>query len=762
MKELDRRILLDKIFDSSLDAIIITDENGYIGEANEAYVELTGYKKDEIIGKHTSEFSPMKEGTYECTTGELVQIDKKFSEKLRATMKTYIETGKMQNVTGYQLGKDGKVVPVEDIMVFLVGDDGERIGGVAVIRDNTERRKAEIELQKTKEYLENIFMTSVDGVIIGDSEGEIVAVNKAVEKIFDCSPDQLVGKHTAEMGFVKGKDKISGKELIEILLSEGAISGVERTLKKPGGDYVVVEMNIALLKDDDGNMRGSVASIRDITDRKQAEDRLRDSEERVRALLNAPFEAILLIENNGTTLDFNKAYMERFNKSADELRGSCCWDLLPPELVKSRQMIVDKAFQRGEPIRSEDQREGKFLENATYPIFDQAGEVTIVAIFSRDISENKQALDELKISRDYSDNIIESSLDSIVVTDVGGYFTRVNNAFLQLTGFSEAEVIGKHMSEFSPTIEGTYECSTGDLIQINEEFYKQVESKMLLFIEKGIMHNAIGYLLCKDNKIVPVEDSMVYLTDTEGMRVGAVAIARDITERKKAEQKLLEHQNRLKALTSEIMLTEEKERRRFSEFLHDEIGQYLFATQLQLELLKSSVSSAENTKILDNAINDIKDAIEHSRSLTFELSSPILYELGLEKALEWLAENTHKKYGITVTFEDDKQEKPLEDNGKILLYQAVSELFVNVAKHSHTKSASLSIKRDNSNVRICVEDNGVGFYPPNKDSSNVNIEGFGLFRIKERLEQLGGQLEIESQPNHGTQVILISPLKNTT
>ena len=87
-------------------------------------------------------------------------------------------------------------------------------------------------------------------------------------------------------------------------------------------------------------------------------------------------------------------------------------------------------------------------------------------------------------------------------------------------------------------------------------------------------------------------------------------------------------------------------------------------------------------------------------------------------------------------------------------------MFVNVAKHAQTKSARLSIKRDNSNVRICVKDNGVGFYSQNEDSSNVSIEGFGLFRIKERLEQLGGQLEIESQPNHGTQVTLVVPLKS--
>ena len=534
-----------------------------------------------------------------------------------------------------------------------------------ITQRTAEVKAVNVKLNDTKEFLENVLKTSVDGVIIGDAEGKIAAVNKAVEKMFGCSSDELVGKHTIEMGFDEKQYKVSGKELINKLMADGSITGVERTWEKFDGGSIDVEINIALLKDEEGNVTGSVATIRDITARKKAEDRLRDRDLRVRALLNAPFEAILLIDKYGITLDFNKAFMDRFNVSADELRGSCCWDLLPPELAKSRQMIVDRVFQSGEPIRSEDQREEMFLENAIYPICDQSGEVTCVAIFSRDITEYKQALYELKLSKYYTDNIIESSLDVIVVTDMKGCFTRVNNAFLQLTGFSETEVIGKHMSEFSPTIEGTYECSTGELIEINEEFYQNVESNMSLFIEKGIMHNAIGYLLCKENKIVPVEDSMVYLTDTEGMRIGAVAIARDITERKKAERKLLDYQGQLKGLTADIILTEERERRHFADFLHDEIGQQLLATQLQLQQLKSSLSTAENTKRLDNAIHYIKRVIDRSRSLTFELSSPILHELGLEKALEWLAENTHKKYGITVTFEDDKQEKPLDDNGKI-------------------------------------------------------------------------------------------------
>ena len=135
-----------------------------------------------------------------------------------------------------------------------------------------------------------------------------------------------------------------------------------------------------------------------------------------------------------------------------------------------------------------------------------------------------------------------------------------------------------------------------------------------------------------------------------------------------------------------------------------------------------------------------------------------MYELGFEKALEWLAEQTHNNYGIMVTFGDDKREKPLDDDVKIFLYQAVRELLTNVRKHAQVKNARLSIKKDNSNIRICCEDGGVGFTYSHKGLSKEEKEGFGLFSIKERLDHLGGHLEIESQPNRGTQVILVAPL----
>jgi signal transduction histidine kinase len=271
--------------------------------------------------------------------------------------------------------------------------------------------------------------------------------------------------------------------------------------------------------------------------------------------------------------------------------------------------------------------------------------------------------------------------------------------------------------------------------------------------------NRETYYFTKDKKVVHVEVSSVFLSNNKGEQIGAVCIARDITERKRAEKKLFEYQNKLKSLASQLTLTEERERRRFADYLHDHIGQRLFISKLKVEALKKSLYSTDNDKALDEIHEIIHQMIKDTRSLTSDLSPQVLYQLGLEAALECLTEQTSEQYGIMIDFEDDEQEKELEDDLKILLFQAVRELLMNVLKHARAQNAKVSVQRDNTHIKICVEDDGVGFNPSDRDVSKTANVGFGLFSIGERLDYLGGHFEIKSQPTYGTKATLMAPLK---
>jgi signal transduction histidine kinase len=228
-------------------------------------------------------------------------------------------------------------------------------------------------------------------------------------------------------------------------------------------------------------------------------------------------------------------------------------------------------------------------------------------------------------------------------------------------------------------------------------------------------------------------------------------------ERKRAEEKMITYQKQLRSLASQLALAEERERRRIATELHDHIGQNLAIAKIKLGLLKESAAGLAGP--LKEIQTMIEQAIGYTRSLTFELSPPLLYEFGFEAAVEWLSERIHEQYNIRVEFNNDPSPKPLSDDVRVLLFQAVRELLNNVVKHAKTSQAFLTVDKDAHDIRITVEDDGRGFNVAQAFPTTARPNGFGLFNIRERLNQFGGKMKIDSQPDRGTRITLTAPLK---
>jgi len=234
----------------------------------------------------------------------------------------------------------------------------------------------------------------------------------------------------------------------------------------------------------------------------------------------------------------------------------------------------------------------------------------------------------------------------------------------------------------------------------------------------------------------------------------------EIRVRKIAENQVAAYQENLRSLASALSLAEERERRRLAAYLHDQIGHTLALANIKLgELQKSLPGQCPEFPAgeLEKTGSLLEQAIRDTHSLTFKISSPILYELGLEAALEWLTEQVQKDHGISARFVADGQPQPLDDDVRVLLFQAVNELLVNVVKHAQAHNVEVSMRREGGNLKVEVGDDGVGFSMPQKDYRQGRC-GFGLFSIRERLRPVGGLLEVQSAPGAGTHVSLIVPL----
>ena len=233
------------------------------------------------------------------------------------------------------------------------------------------------------------------------------------------------------------------------------------------------------------------------------------------------------------------------------------------------------------------------------------------------------------------------------------------------------------------------------------------------------------------------------------------ALTREIAEKQAAQAQLIEHQARLRDLASEVVIAEQRERRRLAERLHDDLGQLLALSQIRIGALAAIPDPARREAECEAIEGLVEEAVKRTRSITCDLSPPVLYELGLEAALQWLGEQLKAQSAAAVTVNCAGGCGDLSEEVRVTLFQITRELLANVAKHARAGSVRVLLRRDLHAATVVVEDDGVGFDP--SESGTRASTSFGLFSIRERLRRHGGLLHILTEPGGGTQVTASLP-----
>lgn len=337
--------------------------------------------------------------------------------------------------------------------------------------------------------------------------------------------------------------------------------------------------------------------------------------------------------------------------------------------------------------------------------------------------------DALRESQDRYRKIVDTANEGIWIVDQQLMTEFANPQMASMLGYAPEEMLGMHAIDFIPLADR--KSALGKWRRTHE----------------GLQESSDWRLLRKDGSQVWTQVSTSPIYDDEGNFSGALAMVADITHRKRTEEELLAHHEKLRALASELTMVEERERRRIASDMHDGVGHLLAACKLRLDMLKET---APGQKAAIRGILEIVDqAILTTRSLISDLSPPVLQEMGLAAALEWLAERVGKISGLSVTAKVSQPSRPISGDMEIILFRAAAELLNNVVKHSGAKRATVSLRDDRDKLWLIVEDDGKGFEP-----GQVKMDSFGLFSIRERLTSLGGRLEIESRDQTGTRASL--------
>jgi PAS domain S-box-containing protein len=393
----------------------------------------------------------------------------------------------------------------------------------------------------------------------------------------------------------------------------------------------------------------------------------------------------------------------------------------------------------------------RWIEHACQPVIDDTGRFLGLRGSNRDISDRKQAEKalrqkeaELRENRDYIRDLTNSLPDSVYSVSMPERTIEWGNEAVRQLGYEVEECVGR----------------TTEFLYATKEDYLAYGEKLAQAFAAGKDTFETEVLFRKKSGEVFPAEVRVSLFRLNGRLVRVTGIVKDISERKKKEHELERYQQRLKALTSQLTIAEENERRSIAADLHDHVGQSLALARMQIASVRKRVTEPGQTAVLDEISDTLHQTLHQTRELIYELSPPQLNEIGLSAAIrEWLEEQVEKRQGIQTECIDNGPELKLEQDLRAILFRCVRELLTNVVKHAQATRVKVHVNRVNDLLEIIISDNGCGFDAGATEQFLTPKGGFGLFSVRERMADFGGAAEISSEPGQGTQVILRVPVK---
>jgi len=553
----------------------------------------------------------------------------------------------------------------------------------------------------------------------------------------------------------------------------------ENRLKRRDGSYVwVVSRGVATDRDDRGKVLQIVGMIFDISERKQAEE----NELRYRLILETIPDVTFLKDRNGKILYVNKQYEVWTNKSAQQVIGKQASQIFDydDDYLQMERDLERQVWEKAVPITVEQDTprtivtEPRRVVVTRFPVFDENDEMLAIGYSATDVTERHNAEQALRASEARFRRLFESApvalfesdwsagkalvdeLEDQGVTDLHRHLldnphlirkrTDVHNI---LNTNLEAMKIFGYDDNMGRDYMSASELTADQRLALIEVLDGFSQGKTRVRYRGTTLRESGGeFPIIRDCELIATDDNdwsqvLVYV--------------QDISIEVEAAAALEAYQLELQSLASQISLAEESERRRIASELHDGTVQRLVLARMGMAKLKAAVKSE---KLIDQ-IEDINEllgsSLRETRSLIFEISPPVLYELGLRAAIEWLADQYRQRSGAKVRISNEIDALNLSEELKIVVFQSVRELFNNIFKHARADEVVLTWHRNPDTVQLTVADNGCGFDIGTAGTRRSAEGGYGLFAITERLKLLGAGIEIQSSPR-GTSVLLTAPL----
>jgi PAS domain S-box-containing protein len=682
------------LFNKANDAVLIFESEGeIILEANAAACDIYGYSRDELIGMS------LKRLTKSVLAGE-------------SQIKELLDAGTFSNFESIHFNNKGEEI------YFLINssviDYQDRRAILSINHNITERKRAEEKVQSLARFpSENpnpVLRLGRDGMILHANSASRLLLQDWGCAVGDRAP--LFWQQEA---------------------SAALASQTNKTIDVVCGDITFSIFVAPIVEADYVNLYGL-----DITARKRSEEALRESEERYRDLVENSQEFICTHDLDGLILSGNRAAVEVMGYDPKDYYKRNLRELLVPEV---RDQFDDYLTR----IRRDGVASGLMLVQTSSgerrvweyhnTVRTEGVAAPIVRSMARDITEQRRAEKALHESEERYRELFENAKDAIYVHDLSGRYTSVNRAAEQLSGFTREEILGKHYSNF---------VLPRDLKHVRTNLCRKLDLENETIYEVD--------MVTRTGRRVPVEVSSRLILEN-GVAVGVQGVARDITDRKRAQEALRTYSQRL-------IEAQEAERQNIARELHDQIGQVLTAVKINLQSVQHSCRTAECVPRLDESIGIVDEALGRVRELSIELRPSLLDDLGLTAALRWYVDHFAQRTGIIAEVlngleEDSRLPRELET----VCFRIAQEALTNVARHARAASVSVQLERSRETMLLTIIDDGVGFDVDKLRKSASAASALGLRGMEERALAVGGYIEIDSGLERGTRIRATLPLR---
>jgi PAS domain S-box-containing protein len=701
------------IYENASEGIFQSTPDGRFISANPALARIHGFDSPEEFMRSRTNIS------------QEIYVDPKRREEFKRLL---AESGMVRGFEHQVRRKDGSKIWIT-VNARAVRDRqrDEVLYYEGTAQDITERKRTEEALRESEERYRELFENAKDACYVHDLSGEYSSVNRAAEVLSGYTREEIIGKNFRD--FIAPEQMQHVNEHLGRKLLEKGETTYETELVAKDGRRVPVEVSSHLLYEN-GVGVGVQGTARDITERKRAEDAIRQSERDYRGLFENAHDAILIIQpEHEIVLEVNQRACEIYGINRAEFIGMSL-ETISKNIERGRLRIKETlgcgTSYNYETIQRRGDGTEMFLDiNAS--VVEYKGQTAIQSI-NRDITKQKRGEEALRQSEERFSKAFHSSPAALSIALLeDGRLLEVNAAFLRMTGFSREEVIGRSTLELG-LWDRQHRLMMADSLRKRRPM-RDIEIKF-------------------QKKSGEIRDGLlsVELIQLGTAGPSVLGIAQDITESKRIKEALQNYPRQL-------IEAQEAERQSIARELHDQIGQVLTAIQLNLQAVGETCETIEARALIDEGVVIVDEALCQVRGLSFELRPSVLDDLGLVAALRWYTDRFAQRTGIHATTAINLRQPPVRFSLELqtACFRIVQEALTNVVRHAKARNVEIELKGLNDEIRLSIKDDGIGFDMNSQDPAHFTTH-VGLRGMRERALALGGRLGVKSSPARGTKI----------